>query len=261
MAYTRNCNCNCGPSIGGGSVSGNLNLNGTLSPSDIGINGSLSLLGKPGLSAYEIAKLHGFKGTEAEWLESLKGGCDCDQEAVAELEQRVEALESKETITKEEYDELIEKLEALKPIEDLDETISDLTERVEALEEGGGSGCGCSKINILEKKLNELAERVDGLVEQVNTVEEQVGELDERVEVLEKAVPALESADQDIEDKFDDINAHPPIASEDGKWMVWDFPTQEYITTEIDCPLNPPAISNSMIDEAYAWAQEQKKKA
>jgi hypothetical protein len=29
--------------------------------------------GKDGLSAYEIAVLEGFKGTEAEWLESLKG--------------------------------------------------------------------------------------------------------------------------------------------------------------------------------------------
>lgn len=29
--------------------------------------------GRPGKSAYEIAKEHGFTGTEAEWLESLKG--------------------------------------------------------------------------------------------------------------------------------------------------------------------------------------------
>lgn len=30
--------------------------------------------GKPGKSAYEIACDYGFKGTEAEWLESLRGG-------------------------------------------------------------------------------------------------------------------------------------------------------------------------------------------
>lgn len=29
--------------------------------------------GRDGLSAYELAKLNGFQGTEAEWLESLKG--------------------------------------------------------------------------------------------------------------------------------------------------------------------------------------------
>lgn len=29
--------------------------------------------GRPGKSAYEIAREHGFTGTEAEWLESLKG--------------------------------------------------------------------------------------------------------------------------------------------------------------------------------------------
>lgn len=29
--------------------------------------------GRDGLSAYELAKLNGFTGTESEWLESLKG--------------------------------------------------------------------------------------------------------------------------------------------------------------------------------------------
>lgn len=38
-----------------------------------GIPGTQGRQGKPGKSAYEIAKEHGFTGTEAEWLESLKG--------------------------------------------------------------------------------------------------------------------------------------------------------------------------------------------
>lgn len=232
MAYTRNCNCNCGPSIGGGSVSGNLNLNGTLSPSDMAIGGSLSLLGKPGLSAYEIAKLHGFRGTEAEWLESLKATCDCDQEAVAELVKRIEALEQKEAISTEEFEELVQRVEALESKEDLTDLVNSLAERVEALEQK--NDCEC-------------AEAMEALQEQVNN--------------LKKSTAALESADKDIEEKIDDINAHPPIASEDGKWMVWDKPTQEYIVTEVDCPLNPPAISNDMIDDAFAWAQEHKKNA
>lgn len=38
-----------------------------------GIPGTQGRQGEDGKSAYEIAKEHGFTGTEAEWLESLKG--------------------------------------------------------------------------------------------------------------------------------------------------------------------------------------------
>lgn len=38
-----------------------------------GIPGIQGRQGEDGKSAYEIAKEHGFTGTEAEWLESLKG--------------------------------------------------------------------------------------------------------------------------------------------------------------------------------------------
>ena len=48
-------------------------LNGTV-PSKGTIKGSLNAVyGKDGASAYEVAKRNGFKGTEAEWLASLKG--------------------------------------------------------------------------------------------------------------------------------------------------------------------------------------------
>lgn len=46
---------------------------GTLSAGNT-ITGNLgAVLGKDGLSAYEIAKVNGFEGTEEEWLASLKG--------------------------------------------------------------------------------------------------------------------------------------------------------------------------------------------
>ena len=35
--------------------------------------GSIVTMGRDGRSAYQIAQEHGFKGTESEWLESLKG--------------------------------------------------------------------------------------------------------------------------------------------------------------------------------------------
>lgn len=38
-----------------------------------GIPGTQGRQGEDGKSAYEIAKEHGYTGTEAEWLESLKG--------------------------------------------------------------------------------------------------------------------------------------------------------------------------------------------
>lgn len=38
-----------------------------------GIPGKPGIQGNDGKSAYEIAREHGFTGTEAEWLESLKG--------------------------------------------------------------------------------------------------------------------------------------------------------------------------------------------
>lgn len=50
----------------------NGSLSGTLS-SDVSLIGTLSSLGVRGYSAYELAVKHGFKGTEKEWIESLKG--------------------------------------------------------------------------------------------------------------------------------------------------------------------------------------------
>lgn len=48
-------------------------INGTV-PTNGTIKGSLyTVLGKDGLSAYDIALKNGFEGTESEWLESLKG--------------------------------------------------------------------------------------------------------------------------------------------------------------------------------------------
>jgi hypothetical protein len=38
------------------------------------INMAYGQAGVPGKSAYEIAREHGFTGSETEWLESLKGG-------------------------------------------------------------------------------------------------------------------------------------------------------------------------------------------
>lgn len=38
------------------------------------INTAYGQAGVPGKSAYEIAREHGFTGSETEWLESLKGG-------------------------------------------------------------------------------------------------------------------------------------------------------------------------------------------
>lgn len=41
---------------------------------DFLINMAYGQAGVPGKSAYEIAREHGFTGSETEWLESLKGG-------------------------------------------------------------------------------------------------------------------------------------------------------------------------------------------
>ena len=46
--------------------------NGATFAADLGDTGS-GIPGKDGASAYEIAVAHGFEGSEAEWLESLKG--------------------------------------------------------------------------------------------------------------------------------------------------------------------------------------------
>lgn len=47
-------------------------LSGTVSPIET-VNGSLSSLGIRGYSAYELAVKHGYKGTEEQWIDDLKG--------------------------------------------------------------------------------------------------------------------------------------------------------------------------------------------
>ncbi len=44
----------------------------TINNEDITGPGNINITGEPGLSAYEIAKLHGYTGTEEEWLLSLR---------------------------------------------------------------------------------------------------------------------------------------------------------------------------------------------
>lgn len=46
---------------------------GAISENNTSLSGALSSLGIRGYSAYELAVKHGFKGTEEEWLASLKG--------------------------------------------------------------------------------------------------------------------------------------------------------------------------------------------
>lgn len=58
--------------IGGQLSSDNGRIGGALSATE-GLGGALSFLGKPGLSAYQIAVLYGYEGTEEEWIGSLNG--------------------------------------------------------------------------------------------------------------------------------------------------------------------------------------------
>ena len=46
----------------------------SISTKDNKVHYELEMIGIPGKSAYEVAKVHGFPGTEEEWLESLKAG-------------------------------------------------------------------------------------------------------------------------------------------------------------------------------------------
>lgn len=55
-----------------------LNLNVSI-PGIKGDNGQDGLNGADGLSAYDIAQLNGFTGTQQEWLESLKAGAVADE--------------------------------------------------------------------------------------------------------------------------------------------------------------------------------------
>lgn len=55
-----------------------LNLNVSI-PGMKGENGQDGRNGADGLSAYDIAQLNGFKGTQQEWLESLKAGAVADE--------------------------------------------------------------------------------------------------------------------------------------------------------------------------------------
>ena len=56
-----------------GIVTNEQKLVGTLSSKGSMVGGAVAVFGKDGKSAYEIALTNGFEGTEAEWLESLKG--------------------------------------------------------------------------------------------------------------------------------------------------------------------------------------------
>ena len=49
-------------------------INVNISSQDKKVHYELEMVGKPGKSAYEVAQVHGFHGTEEEWLEALKAG-------------------------------------------------------------------------------------------------------------------------------------------------------------------------------------------
>lgn len=51
----------------------NIDLQDDISAEDLAANLNEYIVGKDGKSAYEVAIDQGFQGTEAEWLESLKG--------------------------------------------------------------------------------------------------------------------------------------------------------------------------------------------
>ena len=51
----------------------NMDLDTGDSSMDNGFGEAMLLAGPPGMSAYEVALSNGYIGTEAEWLESLRG--------------------------------------------------------------------------------------------------------------------------------------------------------------------------------------------
>ena len=130
------------------------------------------------ITAYGLAVKHGFKGSEEEWLESLKGA---PQEDVDELLRRIQDAEGNST--------------------ELRQSLDSITQRVQSVEE--------SK-EYLEKRQGQLETKVDSVTASVEkTVEDKVtgavdkakGELQVTTDAISQEVSSLKESEKRLEER------------------------------------------------------------
>ena len=132
------------------------------------------------ITAYGLAVKHGFKGSEEEWLESLKGA---PQEDVDELLRRIQDAEGNST--------------------ELRQSLDSITQRVQSVEE--------SK-EYLEKRQGQLETKVDSVTASVEkTVEDDYGMIDGIINNGRRdEAPAKPSIRERLEDAKRECAEHKP---------------------------------------------------
>lgn len=168
-------------------------------PDDSGIEAVIAMqpvtLELSGLSAYEVAVVNGFQGTEEEWLQSLK------QPAIDAAEQAKEDIEQFKTETKA---ELKEDIEALGYYEDNPEFIRVYTDAegkfLWGIRVDGSIEWAKGVPTPVQNALKELADKIKDLggdkIEKVETA------LNEKIEALQDAIDVINASLKPLTDTF-----------------------------------------------------------
>ncbi len=168
-------------------------------PDDSGIEAVIAMqpvtLELSGLSAYEVAVVNGFQGTEEEWLQSLK------QPAIDAAEQAKEDIEQFKTETKA---ELKEDIEALGYYEDNPEFIRVYTDAegkfLWGIRIDGSIEWAKGVPTPVQNALKELADKIKDLggdkIEEVETA------LNEKIEALQDAIDVINALMKPLTDTF-----------------------------------------------------------
>lgn len=168
-------------------------------PDDSGIEAVIAMqpvtLELSGLSAYEVAVVNGFQGTEDEWLQSLK------QPAIDAAEQAKEDIEQFKTETKA---ELKEDIKALGYYEDSPEFIRAYTDAegkfLWGIRVDGSIEWAKGVPTPVQNALKELADKIKDLggdkIEEVETA------LNEKIEALQDAIDVINASLKTLTDTF-----------------------------------------------------------
>ena len=168
-------------------------------PDDSGIEAVIAMqpvtLELSGLSAYEVAVINGFQGTEEEWLQSLK------QPAIDAAEQAKEDIEQFKTETKA---ELKEDIKALGYYEDNPEFIRVYTDAegkfLWGIRVDGSVEWAKGVPTPIQNALKELADKIKDLggdkIEEVETA------LNEKIEALQDAIDVINASLKTLTDTF-----------------------------------------------------------
>lgn len=168
-------------------------------PDDSGIEAVIAMqpvtLELSGLSAYEVAVVNGFQGTEEEWLQSLK------QPAIDAAEQAKEDIEQFKTETKA---ELKEDIKALGYYEDNPEFIRVYTDAegkfLWGIRADGSIEWAKGMPTPIQNALKELADKIKDLGD--DKIEELETTLNEKIEVLQDAIDIINASLKQLTDAF-----------------------------------------------------------